>query len=76
MVPHGCPAPGASDISRFERRLRGRLRHEEFAAGYRKMAAELALLHAPHDAREPGGNQGAARYETPVAPRREGQVGL
>ena len=70
MVPHGCPTPAARNITRFERRLRRRLRNAAFAAGYRKMAAELALLHAPDDARESEGNR-----EAPVAPRREGQVG-
>ncbi len=70
MVPHGCPTPGANNSSRFERRLRRRLRNEAFGAGYRKMAAELGLLHARDDAREPEGKR-----EAPVAPRRAGQVG-
>ncbi len=70
MVPKDCPTPGESNISRFERRLRRRLDNEVFAAGYRKMAAELGLLDAPNDARKPGGNR-----EAPVAPRREGQLG-
>ena len=70
MVRYGCPTPGESNISRFERRLHRRLRSEAFAAGYRKMAAELGLLDAPNDVREPGGNR-----EAPVVPQREGQVG-
>ena len=39
-------------MSRFEQRLRKRLRNEEFAEGYREMTAELALLQALDDARE------------------------
>ena len=33
-------------MNRFEQRLQKRLQNEEFAAGYREMAAELELMHA------------------------------
>ena len=39
-------------MSRFEQRLRARLENEEFAAGYREMAAELDLVRALDQARE------------------------
>ena len=39
-------------MSRFEQRLRARLENEEFAAGYREMAAELDLVRALDEARE------------------------
>src|SRR5947207_15927276 len=39
-------------VSRFEQRLRARLENEEFAAGYREMAAELDLVRALDEARE------------------------
>jgi transcriptional regulator with XRE-family HTH domain len=39
-------------MSRFEQRLRRRMRDPEFAEGYREMAAELALLQALDEARE------------------------
>jgi transcriptional regulator with XRE-family HTH domain len=39
-------------MSRFEQRLRRRLENAEFAAGYREMTAQLALLQAIDDVRE------------------------
>jgi hypothetical protein len=39
-------------LNRFDQRLRKRMEHPEFAAGYREMSAELALVRALDQARE------------------------
>ncbi len=39
-------------MSRFDQRLRKRMENPEFAAGYREMSAELALVRALDQARE------------------------
>lgn len=39
-------------MSRFHQRLHKRLENPEFAAGYREMSAELALLRSLDEARE------------------------